>query len=663
MRRIIDGHSHRSMHSLQVTIYFDKEIADLNTIKCLPEGCTIADLKKALAEDDPTGSSAAEDLILAKWTGELGCAPRPLGDAVLISEAGAELLICSPDDVIQAPDDKVEGSIEETRLNDEYEAQIKHLKALGVTDLPPPPEPDADGLQGSGAVDTGATDMLDRILGEQGAEAVEEPASHVEVQQPSVHQRWEVVGGADRGGIVVREGQDLASAQLSRLATGALVEELQLVGERLQYSKVSGEGPDSGWVSTFLKGKQLLVPVSNGSERGARLGIHIAYPDLDGQAVGPWQAHSDQVTTVLLDRFSTPPSKSRRLYSACWMESKMCSWDISKRSRGRPPYLDGDLELRGLPSDVAAISENCLLTSVSSQPLPEGGSVCHQADFKKRLAEQDDELGPGDSLLAWDLRLQPFQKPSASSTSDLATPLPKKIPLHMRGCNALSIWPIPSDDARGSDMAPQLVASISNDVLGVSRVAEDGIGFEGPALWKTASPHADDSDVWGAARYVCWSRADSLWSSSKTGKSLKAWDVSRGDTQPVCTADLFVDSLAALAMQPTAGLLIAAHDSGIVYFDTRACAVMKQQYTKHPVTSLRVLPEDSSLLFAGVGGNLVQYDIRMLAGRQADSKTKAVGTWDLPSDILSLDCLRSSKGSILVAVGCKAGHVAAFDTS
>jgi len=76
-----------------------------------------------------------------------------------------------------------------------------------------------------------------------------------------------------------------------------------------------------------------------------------------------------------------------------------------------------------------------------------------------------------------------------------------------------------------------------------------------------------------------------------------------------------------------------------------------------------VLPEDPSLLFAGVGGNLVQYDIRMLAGRQADSKTKAVGTWDLPSDVLSLDCLRSPKGSILVAVGCKAGHVAVFDTS
>lgn len=72
---------------------------------------------------------------------------------------------------------------------------------------------------------------------------------------------WEVIGGADKGGIIVRLGQDLASQQASaRLATGALVREVQLVGERLQFQLVNGSGPDSGWVSLRLKDKELLVP-------------------------------------------------------------------------------------------------------------------------------------------------------------------------------------------------------------------------------------------------------------------------------------------------------------------------------------------------------------------------------------------------------------------
>ena len=46
---------------------------------------------------------------------------------------------------------------------------------------------------------------------------------------------WEVVGGGDKGGILVRAGQATSSEQLAeRLATGALVEQLQLIGERLE---------------------------------------------------------------------------------------------------------------------------------------------------------------------------------------------------------------------------------------------------------------------------------------------------------------------------------------------------------------------------------------------------------------------------------------------
>ncbi|CAJ1407795.1 unnamed protein product [Effrenium voratum] len=69
-----------------------------------------------------------------------------------------------------------------------------------------------------------------------------------------------VVGGADKGGILVRAGQGTGSEQLAeRLSTGAIVEELDLAGDRLHYQLVTGTGPASGWVSVTLKDKALLV--------------------------------------------------------------------------------------------------------------------------------------------------------------------------------------------------------------------------------------------------------------------------------------------------------------------------------------------------------------------------------------------------------------------
>eukprot|EP00931_Biecheleriopsis_adriatica_P028014 TRINITY_DN16750_c2_g3_i1.p1 TRINITY_DN16750_c2_g3~~TRINITY_DN16750_c2_g3_i1.p1 ORF type:complete len:433 (-),score=96.33 TRINITY_DN16750_c2_g3_i1:56-1354(-) len=73
---------------------------------------------------------------------------------------------------------------------------------------------------------------------------------------------WKVVGGSDKGGIVVRAGKALTSEQLTeRLSTGALVKELRLEGERLNFERSSGTGPATGWVSLKLKEKELLVEV------------------------------------------------------------------------------------------------------------------------------------------------------------------------------------------------------------------------------------------------------------------------------------------------------------------------------------------------------------------------------------------------------------------
>ncbi|CAE8615684.1 unnamed protein product, partial [Polarella glacialis] len=56
------------------------------------------------------------------------------------------------------------------------------------------------------------------------------------------------------------EGDSIKSTQVDdRLSTGALVQELELKGERLHYKRVTGSGPTEGWVSIKLTGKDLAV--------------------------------------------------------------------------------------------------------------------------------------------------------------------------------------------------------------------------------------------------------------------------------------------------------------------------------------------------------------------------------------------------------------------
>ncbi|CAE7833219.1 unnamed protein product [Symbiodinium sp. CCMP2592] len=87
------------------------------------------------------------------------------------------------------------------------------------------------------------------------------PAGAARKGPPAPVKRWEVVGGSDKGGILVREGQSTTSKQLAdRLSTGALVEELDLRGERLQFKRLTGTGPETGWVSLSVSGKELVRP-------------------------------------------------------------------------------------------------------------------------------------------------------------------------------------------------------------------------------------------------------------------------------------------------------------------------------------------------------------------------------------------------------------------
>eukprot|EP00747_Dinoflagellata_sp_TGD_P184880 gnl/TRDRNA2_/TRDRNA2_40943_c0_seq2.p1 gnl/TRDRNA2_/TRDRNA2_40943_c0~~gnl/TRDRNA2_/TRDRNA2_40943_c0_seq2.p1 ORF type:complete len:403 (-),score=71.72 gnl/TRDRNA2_/TRDRNA2_40943_c0_seq2:139-1347(-) len=78
---------------------------------------------------------------------------------------------------------------------------------------------------------------------------------------------WRVVGGARFGGIIVRDGADMESTnRIGRLSQESLIEELARSGTRIHYRKLSGKGPDTGWVSTSSKdGELLLAPAKSGT--------------------------------------------------------------------------------------------------------------------------------------------------------------------------------------------------------------------------------------------------------------------------------------------------------------------------------------------------------------------------------------------------------------
>mmetsp|Transcript_26007 Transcript_26007/g.55016 ORF Transcript_26007/g.55016 Transcript_26007/m.55016 type:complete len:680 (-) Transcript_26007:29-2068(-) len=74
----------------------------------------------------------------------------------------------------------------------------------------------------------------------------------------SERQLWEVIGGGEKGGLLVRSGENVGSKKEGeRLATGSIVEEVKLKGDRLSYKLVSGSGPAKGWVGVQLEGKAL----------------------------------------------------------------------------------------------------------------------------------------------------------------------------------------------------------------------------------------------------------------------------------------------------------------------------------------------------------------------------------------------------------------------
>eukprot|EP00747_Dinoflagellata_sp_TGD_P183876 gnl/TRDRNA2_/TRDRNA2_39067_c0_seq1.p1 gnl/TRDRNA2_/TRDRNA2_39067_c0~~gnl/TRDRNA2_/TRDRNA2_39067_c0_seq1.p1 ORF type:complete len:447 (-),score=83.24 gnl/TRDRNA2_/TRDRNA2_39067_c0_seq1:58-1398(-) len=69
---------------------------------------------------------------------------------------------------------------------------------------------------------------------------------------------WRVVGGRRNGGIVVKSQQQRTSEEVGRLQKGAIVKGIRTSSGRIHYMMVSGSGPEYGWVSQSMGGRELL---------------------------------------------------------------------------------------------------------------------------------------------------------------------------------------------------------------------------------------------------------------------------------------------------------------------------------------------------------------------------------------------------------------------
>jgi len=72
-------------------------------------------------------------------------------------------------------------------------------------------------------------------------------------------QLWKITGGREKGGVVARKGHEVTSSELqARLSLHALVEELDMKGDRLHYKLISGTGPPEGWVTVRVMNQGIV---------------------------------------------------------------------------------------------------------------------------------------------------------------------------------------------------------------------------------------------------------------------------------------------------------------------------------------------------------------------------------------------------------------------
>lgn len=129
---------------------------------------------------------------------------------------------------------------------------------------------------------------------------------------------WEVVGGRDKGGIVVRQGRDLASPQLERLEAGSVVAQEELVGDRLRYRLLQGAGPAGGWVSLKLKDGKPLLHLLQGAAPIPAPGQSLAHAPVEGRKLRILAVHGTPANSNVI-KFQTSPLRTLLRKEAEWL--------------------------------------------------------------------------------------------------------------------------------------------------------------------------------------------------------------------------------------------------------------------------------------------------------------------------------------------------------
>ncbi|CAK9009438.1 Uncharacterized protein SCF082_LOCUS10286 [Durusdinium trenchii] len=218
--------------------------------------------------------------------------------------------------------------------------------------------------------------------------------------------RWSIIGGGTTGGILVRDGESTKSEQTGRLGTGAVVEQLKLKGDRLQYQLVSGEGPSEGWVSVTLQGKPLAVELreaSNGAVNGAVNGA------ANGAANG--DAAKEKEEKTLQD---TADDAARRERWATWSPLSAADWPSFPRfgDGGRPLNLSSfkkvvheqapgefwGLEMPLTPKQLEEMGPDWLTKALHrAKTLPEDNRIVKFTQFETKAAATTEKTATEDS--------------------------------------------------------------------------------------------------------------------------------------------------------------------------------------------------------------------------------------------------------------------------
>mmetsp|Transcript_93623 Transcript_93623/g.166587 ORF Transcript_93623/g.166587 Transcript_93623/m.166587 type:complete len:609 (-) Transcript_93623:145-1971(-) len=220
---------------------------------------------------------------------------------------------------------------------------------------------------------------------------------------------WEVVGGSDKGGILVREGSSLKSAECStRLSTGAIVLELERAGDRLHYLLVKGTGPREGWISLKVAGKDLIQPTSLPEDRPAflsqQLPEHVQNAVPEGRPfpspVGRCFGKEGKMKMLYLHGGGVSKTIAQMQLNNTFKEvpmKKSLEWSIWTGPHSVPLGWNGDFSLKPFGPDFSVYFER--LPYANCQWETWEGIEKSVQDFKAFLKEN----GPFDGAMGFDM--------------------------------------------------------------------------------------------------------------------------------------------------------------------------------------------------------------------------------------------------------------------